>query len=334
MTKTPTHNHILVTGGAGFIGSHLVELLLSSGAYVTILDNFSTGRLSNLSSVLDHPRLIIQESDVSQDLEIPLRTPIRTFGPFSHVAHLAAQTSVIASLNNPLADAHTNHIGMLRVLEFARSQHAHRVVFSSSAAIYGDVPEQSMPVGEDFSPAPLSPYGVHKLSSESLCRMYSLTHALPTSALRFFNIYGPRQDPKSPYSGVITVFAQKALSGEQISIFGDGTQTRDFVFVSDVVHALSAALFSPKTGFQSLNVGTGLETSINTLAQSILDLSQEVLPTPLSQPPILHAPPRLGEILRSCAQNQKLSQELNFTPQTPLKFGLKKTLSWLYQQQK
>ncbi len=180
---------------------------------------------------------------------------------------------------------------MLRVLEFARSQNTRRVVFSSSAAIYGDVPEQLMPVGEDFPPAPLSPYGVHKLSSESLCRMYSLTHSLPTSALRFFNIYGPRQDPKSPYSGVITVFAQKALNGEQISIFGDGTQTRDFVFVSDVVNALSAALFSPKTGFQSLNVGTGIETSINELAHTILSLTTEVLPSTPNHPPILHAPP-------------------------------------------
>jgi UDP-glucose 4-epimerase len=316
--------HVVVTGGAGFIGSHLVDHLLSLGHRVTVLDNFSTGQRANLAQHADHPCLRVCEADISDGLALPLMSVEPEQGAPTRLVHLAAQTSVITSLARPLFDARSNHVGTLQALELARGAHLKRVVLASSAATYGDLPDDLIPTPESAPQAPLSLYGIHKLSGEHLCRAYAHTYGLSSAALRFFNVYGPRQDPQSPYSGVITIFLQRARRGQPLFVFGDGLQTRDFVYVGDVVRALTLALFSPHDGYLALNVGTGHETTILDLAHLALRLGGG------EGAPVLQ-PPRAGEIARSCAQIGALARALGFSPQTPLAEGLERTFAWMKQ---
>ena len=199
---------VAVTGGAGFIGSHTVDRLIESGHRVVVLDNFSTGKRANLARWAGDPRLRIEVCDVSHGIFAALAPVTAALGPVERIVHLAAQVSVVASVANPLVDMQINYGGTLHVLEYARASGVKKVVFASSAAVYGDVTE--MPVAEDTKCAPVSPYGIDKLASELALDYYAAVHAVPATWLRFFNVFGPRQDPSSQYSGVISIFTGPA----------------------------------------------------------------------------------------------------------------------------
>jgi UDP-glucose 4-epimerase len=306
----------VVTGGAGFIGSHTVDRLIELGHRVVVLDDFSTGKRANLARHAQSPMLDIVHCDISHGIFAALAPITEKHGPVERIVHLAAQVSVVASVANPLVDMQVNYGGTLHVLEYARALGVKKVVFASSAAVYGDVTE--MPVGEDVPTKPLSPYGIDKLASEFALDYYAAVHGVATTALRFFNVYGPRQDPSSPYSGVISIFADRAKAGRPLTIFGDGSQTRDFVYVGDVVRAIVSALGDGNSRLVA-NVGTGLEISVRTLANTLVGLCG-------GTSSIEHAPPRAGEIVKSCARVDRLRDALGVVAQTKLMDGLRATL--------
>src|SRR5688500_9320093 len=240
---------------------------MEGGHRVVVLDNFSTGKRANLARWADRAELHVVPCDVSHGIFAALEPITRVHGPVERIAHLAAQVSVVQSVANPQFDTQVNYGGTLHVLEYARAKGVKKVVLASSAAVYGDVVE--MPVGEDTPKQPLSPYGINKYASELALDYYANVHGIGTTALRFFNVYGPRQDPSSPYSGVISIFADRAKAGRTLTIFGDGSQTRDFVFVGDVVRAIVAGLGDGNSR-AVCNVGTGGEITVLELAQAIV----------------------------------------------------------------
>lgn len=304
---------IVVTGGAGFIGSHVVDHLLEAGNRVIVLDNFSTGKRAHLARWVDHAQLSIEVCDVAHGIFAPLSR----HAAVDRIVHLAAQVSVVHSVQNPLVDMQVNYGGTLHVLEYARAHRVKKVVFASSAAVYGDVAE--IPVPESAPCQPLSPYGIDKLASEFALDYYAAIHGVPTTALRFFNVYGPRQDPTSPYSGVISIFVDRASAQQPLTVFGDGMQTRDFVYVGDVVRAITAAL-ADGNARAIANVGTGAEITVLKLAQTIAALCG-------GSSEIRHAPPRAGEILRSRARVERLRERFGVVAQTSLEDGLRTTLA-------
>ena len=265
----------VVTGGAGFIGSHTVDRLIELGHHVVVLDDFRTGKRANLAQHAGNPRLDIVACDVSHGVFAALAPITAAHGPVERIVHLAAQVSVVASVQNPVTDMQVNYGGTLHVLEYARATGVKKVVFASSAAVYGDV--ATLPVAEDVPTRPVSPYGIDKLASELALDYYAAVHGVAAVALRFFNVYGPRQDPSSPYSGVISIFADRARAGRPLTIFGDGEQTRDFVYVGDVVRAIVAGLGDGVGAAGQLtvaNVGTGGEITVNELARAIVELCE------------------------------------------------------------
>ena len=308
---------VVVTGGAGFIGSHVVDHLIEAGNRVVVLDNFSTGKRANLARWDGHVGLHVIVCDVAHGIFAALAPITREHGPVTRIVHLAAQVSVVHSIQNPLVDMQVNYGGTLHVLEYARAHRIDKVVFASSAAVYGDVAE--LPVGEDAVCRPVSPYGIDKLASERALDYYASVHGVPTTALRFFNVYGPRQDPSSPYSGVISIFADRARAGRPLVIFGDGAQTRDFVYVGDVVRAISAALRDHSREWIVANVGTGCEITVNELARTIVELCG-------GRSTIEHGASRPGEILKSRARVDRLREALNVVARTELVDGLRETL--------
>jgi UDP-glucose 4-epimerase len=307
---------VAVTGGAGFIGSHTVDRLLADGHRVVVLDDFRTGKRANLAHHAGSDRLDILACDVSHGIFAALAPITGRHGPVERIVHLAAQVSVVHSVHNPLVDMQVNYGGTLHVLEYARATGVRKVVFASSAAVYGDV--ATLPVGEDTATRPVSPYGIDKLASEHALDYYAAVHGVPVTSLRFFNVYGPRQDPSSPYSGVISIFADRARAGRPLTIFGDGGQTRDFVYVGDVVRAIVAAL-GDRASRVVANVGTGGEITVLELARAIVDLCG-------GKSPIEHVPSRAGEILKSRARVDRLSEALGVVAQTQLVDGLRETL--------
>ena len=252
----------LVTGGAGFIGSHIVDRLLNDGFDVIVLDDFSTGNRDNLQI---NKRLQIVEGDI-RDFD----TVVHCMHGVDRVFHKAAVASVPKTVNDPVGSSAVNYQGTLHVLEAARQCNVQRVVFASSAALYGDEP--TLPKTETMLPVTLSPYAVDKLASEYACGMYYKLYGLRTVALRYFNVYGPRQDPSSPYSGVISIFADKLNRNETPVIFGDGMQTRDFVYVSDVVEANMLAASEAGSAGQVINIATGNKITLNQLLQTFCDI--------------------------------------------------------------
>ncbi|MFO0749819.1 MAG: NAD-dependent epimerase/dehydratase family protein [Myxococcota bacterium] len=313
--------HILVTGGAGFIGSHLVDALMAAGHRVTVLDDLSTGRRDNVAAHAAHPRFRFVEADVAEPL------PDLTFDgqAVTGVVHLAAQVSVVQSMADAARDARTNLIGVIRVLDHARAVGARRVVFASSAAVYGDVP---LPAREDAPTLPVSPYGLHKLTGEHHLRIAAM-RGIDALSCRFFNVYGPRQVPGSEYAGVISIFLQRAASGRPIIIYGDGGQTRDFVYVGDVVRALAAALFAPeRLGGAVVNVGTGRETSILELAHAAIAAVGRREGAGADAVPIRHEPARPGDIVRSVAAVDRIKGLIDWTASVDLASGLATTAAW------
>jgi len=305
-------NKALVTGGAGFIGSHLVEALLSSGCRVAVLDNLSGGSLANLETVKD--RIEFYENDIRQ-----LDVLSKIAQGCDVIFHLAAVVAVQQTINDPVESAMVNDIGTVNVLEAARRNKVQRFVLASSCAVYGDDPR--LPKKESMTPMPASPYAVHKLSAEHYARIYGELFGLKTASLRFFNVFGPRQDPSSPYSGVISIFMSRAISTQAPVIYGDGNQSRDFVYVKDVVKALMLAANSQDSAGKVFNIGTGSNVTINRLWELIASLAGQ----PLAPD---YEPARAGDILHSVASIQLAEALLNFKTDFSLEQGLAATLEW------
>ncbi|MCX5975073.1 MAG: GDP-mannose 4,6-dehydratase [Coprothermobacterota bacterium] len=303
----------LVTGGAGFIGSHLAEHLLNAGHRVRILDNLSTGRRQNLAHLSKKVEFLLGDIRRQTDLGTATKGSDGVF-------HLAAIASVQRSIRYPLLTHEVNATGTLRLLQAARRTGVARVVVISTAAVYGDAP--SLPVQEDSLPAPLSPYGTSKAAAEEYALMFSRLGWLQTVVIRPFNIYGPRQDPGSPYSGVISRFVESAVRGRDPALYGDGSQTRDFLFVADLCRALAQAMEEEKAEGQILNVAGGRETSIATLGEVLFRLQGRAFA------PSIH-PARSGDIRHSLASIAKAETILGWRPQTPLEQGLRQTLHWM-----
>jgi UDP-glucose 4-epimerase len=306
----------VVTGGAGFIGSHTVDRLIGAGHHVVVLDDFRTGKRANLAHHAGSGKLDIVGCDVSHGIFAALAPLTARHGAVERIVHLAAQVSVVHSVDNPLVDMQVNYGGTLHVLEYARAMGVKKVVFASSAAVYGDV--ATLPVDEDTPTRPVSPYGIDKLASELALDYYAAVHAVPATWLRFFNVYGPRQDPSSPYSGVISIFADRARAGRPLTVFGDGGQTRDFVYVGDVVRAIVAALGDGNSRVVA-NVATGAEITVLELARTVIELCG-------GKSAIEHAPARPGEILKSRARVDRMREALGVVAETRLVDGLRETL--------
>ena len=305
-------SNILVTGGAGFIGSHLVEGLLQTGHSVRVLDNLTTGHLSNLSPLLRKIEFI--QGDI-RDIE----TVRRAMQGIELVLHQAAVVSVPQTIEDPINSTMVNDLGTLHVLETARQQGVHKVVLASSCAVYGE--NRTLPKNETMRPEPLSPYALQKLTDEHYARLYTELYDMPTVCLRYFNVYGPRQDPSSPYSGVISIFMTKALNHEPPLIYGNGDQSRDFVYVRDVVRANLLALEAKAASGKVYNIGTGIQTTINTLWRTIA----QMVPTDAKP---RYGPHRIGDIHASCAACDRARMDLGFEPQFDFSQGIAQTLAW------
>jgi UDP-glucose 4-epimerase len=301
----------LVTGGCGFIGSHLTNALLERGARVRVLDDLSTGKRANLPA-----RAELLLGDVA-DPAIVRQAIAGVAGCF----HLAAVASVQRSVEDWLGTHRTNLTGTITLFDaIRRCGRKLPVVYASSAAVYGDCP--TLPITEDAERRPLSAYGADKLGCELHARVADHVHGIPATGLRFFNVYGPRQDPRSPYSGVISIFCERILGGKSVDIFGDGQQTRDFIHVSDVVAALVAAMRLAAPGAPVFNVCTGQATTVLALAQTIAELTQ-------NRPEIRLQPPRSGEIRHSLGSRDRAAPALGLGSPKPLRDGLANVLDWL-----
>ena len=300
----------LVTGGAGFIGSHISDRLLADGHSVRVLDNFSTGKRANLP---DSPALHVLEGDVADS-----GTVQRAMHGIDGVFHEAAIASVPQTVSDPLDSAHVNYHGTLNVLEAARQAGARRVVFACSAAVYGDLPE--LPKQESMPLRPLSPYAVDKLASEHACQVYTQLYGLEAVALRYFNVFGPRQDPSSPYSGVISIFTDCLRNERQPCIYGDGEQTRDFVYVADVVEANLRAMSSPRAAGRTYNIATGHTITINDLLRTLCNLQERPFDP-------VWLPGRDGDIRHSRADTSRARAELEWQPTVAFEEGLRRLLA-------
>jgi UDP-glucose 4-epimerase len=301
----------LVTGGCGFIGSHICEALLGRGDRVRVLDDFSTGKAENVP-----PGVEIMRGDVA-DPDAVAAAMAGVAGCF----HLAAVASVERSMRDWLGTHRSNQTGALAVFDAARRSGAGAalpVVYASSAAVYGDC--AALPIREDAPARPRSPYGADKLGCELHGRVAAEAFGVPTAGLRLFNVYGPRQDPNSPYSGVISIFCDRLGAGQPIDIFGDGSQTRDFIYVADVVAAFLAAMDRPATEPAVYNVCSGRETSIVQLARTIGEVCGR-------QPELRLRPQRAGEIARSVGDPSLLRAHLGLPEPVDLRSGLAATLA-------
>jgi len=306
----------LVTGGAGFIGSHVVAALRAAGRRVVVLDDLSSGRVENLAAWAGDPAVRLIVGDVRGELPALLAGA----GPFAAVIHLAAQVSVLRSVEAPLADLDLNLRATVQLALWAAAEGVRAFVFASSAAVYGDAP--ALPLAEDLPAAPCSPYGAAKRSAELYLHALGQLRGLSTACLRLFNVYGPRQDPASPYAGVVALFLRRALAGEALTVYGDGTQTRDMVYVGDVARALVLACAPGRSGQLVCNVGTGRETSVGALAEAARAAARACGATPGA---IVRAPARAGEISRSLAEVAGAARQLGFRAEVDLDEGLRRT---------
>ncbi len=297
----------LVTGGAGFIGSHLVDALLAQGQAVRVLDDFSTGKTANLAGAAELIRGSVTDLDVVkkavEDCEV--------------VYHLAAVASVTKSVETPGLSHAVCATGTLNVLDAARQLGVRRVVYAASSSAYGDQPGDSR--SETDPLIPLSPYAAAKLAGEHYCTAFTSVYGLETVRLRFFNVFGPRQDASSPYSGVIAIFINLMAQGKTPTIFGDGKQARDFVYIDNVVQALRLAADAKPANGNVYNIGSGQSTSILTLVQNL----NELVGTRIEP---IHQPPRAGDVRMSLASIARAQGELSYRPTVSFRQGLAKTI--------
>jgi len=299
----------IVTGGAGFIGSHIVEAI-SESHDVVVIDNFSSGNRQNLSRFRENITCIEGSIHNLPLLEV-------AFNGADGIFHLAAIASVAKSVEDPLATHETNLTGTLNVLLAARNCGVKKVVFSSSSAVYGNEP--TLPKREDMPPVPLSPYAVSKLAGEYYCGVFSKLFGVKTVSLRYFNVFGPRQDPQAEYAAVIPKFITRLLKHQAPLIFGDGKQTRDFVYVTDVIRANLLAMQSNKTGI--FNIGSGQSIDLNTLAHTLAEIMEITIPP-------VHEKPRSGDIRDSVSDITAAKKTLGYKPGFSLDKGLAETIPW------
>jgi UDP-glucose 4-epimerase len=303
---------ILVTGGAGFIGSNLADSLIAEKHHVFIIDNLSTGKRKNIPREAEFFEL---------DIASPVVEKVFEKGKFDIVFHLAAQMDVRKSVQNPRNDAEINILGGINLLQLSVKHKIKKFMFSSTGgAIYGEQTE--FPASENHDANPLSPYGISKLAFEKYLYFYDFQHGLPYISLRYANVYGPRQNSEGE-AGVVAIFCKKLLNGDKAVIYGDGCQTRDFVFVEDVVKANLLALRSENS--MILNVGTGLETDINTIFEKIKNAAN-------SRQEIIHLDSKPGEQRRSCITHDKIKGILGWTPSVDLDKGIARTVSYFKMQ--
>jgi UDP-glucose 4-epimerase len=306
---------ILVTGGAGFIGSHTVDALIASGAgEVSVLDDLSTGKRKQVNAKATLHQTDLRDAAAVASVVEQARPEI--------IFHLAAQMDVRRSVADPAFDAQVNLVGFLNLIESARRHGLKRVVFSSTGgAIYGE--QDEFPCTEDHPRRPVSPYGVAKLATEAYLFFYKVEYGIDYLALRFGNVYGPRQDPHGE-AGVVAIFCGRILDGMPVTIYGDGTQTRDYVYVGDVVRAVVAAAKSSASGI-ALNIGTGIETNVNDLYSTLAGIAD--FPARAQ-----HAPARPGEQNRSVISPARAERELGWRPEKKLADGLEETFKYFKQQ--
>jgi UDP-glucose 4-epimerase len=301
----------LVTGGAGFIGSHLCARLVADGHDVRALDDLSSGHRSNLDGV--DVDLIVGDLRDSDALGSAVEGA-------DFVLHHAAIASVQYSVEHPLEEQDVNVVGTLQVLEAARAAGVRRVVFAASAAAYGA--DEKVPKQETMPTVPISPYGLSKVAGEHYCRVWSHVYELETVCLRYFNIFGPRQDPASPYSGVISIFARAMIDGRTPTIHGDGEQSRDFTFVDNVVAANMLACAMPSTAGEIYNIGCARAITVNELVAALNTcLGSELKPD--------HIESRAGDVRVSLADISAASQQLGYEPTTAFEEGLRQTVDWM-----
>ena len=301
----------LVTGGAGFIGSHLSEELVRRGHQVRVVDSLITGKRQNLAHV---PGVDFLEGDLAD-----LSVATRAVEGMDYVLHQAAIPSVPRSVNDPITSNSANITGSLNILVAARDAGVKRLVYAGSSSAYGNTP--TLPKREDMPPKPLSPYALQKLVAEQYAQMFTQLYGFETVTIRYFNVFGPRQDPGSPYSGVISLFSTALLEGRRPSIYGDGEQTRDFTYVANVVDGVLRACDAPKAAGDVINVATGGRISLNEL----LRVMNRIVGTDLQ--PVYH-PPRPGDVKDSQADITKARNLLGYTPIVELEEGLQRTLAW------
>ena len=309
------HPVILVTGGAGFIGSHLVEYFLEIGEPVRILDNFSAGRWENLQYLPQKLQLEVIKGDISD-----FHTVLAAMKGIKYVFHEAGLVSVPFSIQQPQTSFRHNTIGTFNIFEAARLSGVLRVIFASSAAVYGK--NNDLPLKEGITCIPLSPYALEKYHAEQLADLYYRIYGLSSIGLRYFNVYGPRQSPNSFYSGVISILVDRFLNRKRPFIYGDGEQTRDFIYVKDVVNANIHSLETGKEGAYVFNVGSGKSISI----KQLFKLLQRILKTNI-RPQYL--PSREGDIHDSCADITQISQLLDWQPQWEIATALKEYITIL-----
>ncbi len=302
----------LVTGGAGFIGSNVVDELLRRGENVVVLDDLSSGKEANLASA--RGKIEFVRGSIS-DLE----TVQKACRGVDHVLHLAARTSVPRSVKEPLETNRINVDGTLNVLVAARDAKVRRIVFSASSSAYGETP--TLPKVESMPPAPISPYGVSKLTGEVYLQVFGRVYGLENVSLRYFNVFGPRQDPSSPYSGVLSRFCSALLNSVQPLVYGDGEQSRDFTYIDNVVDATLRACDAPEASGKVFNVGTGNRFTLN----HTLQLLEKISGKPAKPK---YDPPRNGDIRDSQADIALARKLLGYQPSIGFEEGLRRTWDW------
>lgn len=302
----------LITGGAGFIGSNLCDELLKRGKRVRVIDNLSTGKIENLDRVIKEIEFIQGDLRNIDDLRKSVKGVDTVF-------HIGAIPSVTRSVKDPITSNEANVDGTLNLLVASKEAGVRRLVYSGSSSAYGDKIE--LLKSEELSPAPLSPYAVSKLTGEYYCSVFSKLYGIETVVLRYFNVFGPRQDPSSPYSGVISIFIRQMISGEKPTVYGDGEQSRDFTFVKNVVNANIAASERQGISGSLINVACGMRITLNELINEL----NVILGTNL-QP--IYFEPRAGDIKHSLADIKRANKLLDYSPEVSFSDGLNKTVEW------
>lgn len=319
--KILENRNVLVTGGAGFIGSHLCEKLLEIGANVYCIDNLSTGNIKNIDNILYHKKFKFYEGDIT-DLDYLKNN----FKNIEYISHQAALGSVPRSILNPLSSHNSNVNGHLNILELAKLNKVKLIVFASSSSVYGD--SIDLPKIEKNIGNPLSPYALTKKINEQYSQIFNLSYGLNYVGLRYFNVFGPKQDPNGPYAAVIPKFINNLINGKQIIINGDGFHERDFTYIENVVDANLLSLISKKSvQNQCYNVGCGQKFNLNYLAKSIVEILNK-FDYKVSDDLITHGPERDGDIKSSLASIEKISKNLGYYPYINFYEGLNKLISY------